>query len=57
MVGFANGSDLVEVMFAVDQMKFAPLVDIERAKDVVVDALASRTEESFRLVEDEVEAG
>ena len=57
MVGLANDGDLFEVMFAVYQMKSAPLVDIERAEDVVVDASAPRAEESFRLIEEQIEAG
>jgi hypothetical protein len=57
VVGLANGSDLLEVMSAVDQMESAPLVDVEGAEDGVCGALAPRAEESFRFVEDEIEAG
>ena len=48
---------MFEVMSAVDEMKSAPLLDVEWAEDVVGDASASGTEESLCFVEDEVEAG
>jgi len=56
-VGFANGGDLLEVMLAVDELKFAPLVDVEWAENSVIDALAGRAEENFRFVEEEIQAG
>ena len=51
-MGLANGDDLLEVMLAVDQVEFAPLVDVEWAEDVVGGALACRAEETFGFVEE-----
>ena len=53
-MGRSNGSDLFEVMAAMDQVKPSPLVDAQRSKNHVGDAAAG-TEESFCLVEELVE--
>jgi len=54
-VDLADREDLPHVMFAVDEMKPAPLKDAEGAEDVMACA-TRRTEEFFRLVEEGVEA-
>ena len=53
----ANGGDLFEVVLAVDQVKFAPLAEVERAEDGVAGTLAGGAEESFRFVEEQIKIG
>jgi hypothetical protein len=56
-VSFTDGDDLFEVVLAVDELKSAPLFDVERAEDSVTGALAGRSEESFGLGEKQIEMG
>ena len=54
VVGLANDGDLFEVVLAVDEMKFAPSVDVERAENGVAGALAGGPEECFGFVEEQI---
>jgi hypothetical protein len=54
-VGFANGDDLPEVMLAMDELKSAPLVDAEWAKDDVAGASLRGTEDFFSFVAQNVD--
>ena len=56
MIVRPNGTDLFEVMAAMDQVKSSPLVDAERTKNHMGDAAAG-AEDSFCLVEEFVETG
>ena len=55
-VGFANGDDLPEVMLAVDELKSAPLVDAERAKDDVAGTSLRGAEDFLGFVAEGVDA-
>ena len=54
MVGLADGQDLLDVMAAVGEMEAAPLMDAERAEDLV-GSRALVAEGFFGLIEDGVE--
>ena len=55
-MGGSNGTNLLEVMASVNQVESSPLVDTERPQNHVRDAAAA-AEESFRVVEELVDAG
>jgi hypothetical protein len=54
-VGFANGENLFQVVFAVDELKLAPLIDSEWPEGHMAGASAGGTEEFFGFSAEEIE--
>jgi hypothetical protein len=56
-VGFADGDDLFEVMLSVNELEFAPLLDVHRSENCVAGTLAGVAKERFSLSEKLIEMG
>jgi hypothetical protein len=54
-VGFADGEDLLEVMLAVNQLEFSPLIYVERPENCVAGKFAFGPEEFFRFGAEQIE--
>ena len=56
-MGFADGQNLTDVMPAVDELKFSPLVEAERAKEHVAGATGGGAEDILGFGAELVEVG
>ena len=57
VMSVADGEDLLDVVFAVNELESAPLVDAERTEDHVAGASVGYAEEAFGFGEKQVEMG
>jgi hypothetical protein len=56
-MGSTDGEDLFDVMPAVNELKSAPMIDVERAEDRVCGEPGGRAEDVFGFAANMVEAG
>ena len=54
--GLTNGGDLFEMVSPVDELETTPLIDAERAENIVTGTLTC-AEESFGFVAEDIEFG